>query len=224
MTKSRMPQGTQLAALLAFCLAACLLVWRGNTLLLDRPADPAATTPELARLTSLIEPVLGRDTVRMATHTAADGARTYLLLVDTGQASTELGAGTTARITTILEAAAGFDATRDRLDIQPFAFAPGTTGGLQQSGLIELGLLGAVCALLAGLLVFGRRADKREEAPAAPRPERRGENEPPILRAVPMPERSEDEDSQTEARRLARDNPQETARILRTWMAEERSS
>ena len=69
MTKSNMPQGTRLAALLALCLAACLLAWRGNTLLTEDPSASVAATPELARVTSLLDPVLGRGTTRIAAHT-----------------------------------------------------------------------------------------------------------------------------------------------------------
>lgn len=219
MTKSNMPQGTRLAALLALCLAACLLAWRGNTLLIEDPSASVAATPELARVTSLLEPVLGRGTTRIVAHTAPDGARTWLILVDTPTARFDLDSETTGRISAILSAATGFDPARDSLQIQPFAFAPGTAGGLDQAALIELAILASLCAL-TGYFVLASTRTQQPAAPASAAPSAHRTGEPPVLRAVPMPDRTAPEDSRASAQRLARENPKETASILRSWMSE----
>ena len=217
-TQSNMPRGTRQAALIALCLAACLLAWRGTALLTERPA-PSGSVSETTDLTPLLEPVLGTGNFRLGGHTGEDGTRHVLILVDTARAGDRLGSETRTRIETILAAATGFDPASDQLQIQPLAFAPGTTGALERRDLIELGALAAICALLAYLsLVPGRREPAAHPVPAA-QPDRPREDVPQ-LRAVPVEPDPTPSDDHGKAQRLARENPQETARILRGWMSE----
>lgn len=224
-TNSNMPKGTRQAALIALGLAACLLAWRGNTLLSETPASPASPSQEISQLQSLLEPVLGQQSFRLAGHTDENGNRHLLILADTLQTGPRLSTETTTRIETILTAAIGFDPASDSLRIEPMAFAPGTTGGLQRNDFIELGLLSGICGLL-GFLAFGpasRVGRERSATQAKHRPEsiaRPEVDDTPYLRAVPAEPPQAQPDSRGEAQRIAREHPQDTARILRGWMNE----
>ncbi len=211
-----MPGGTRLAALMALTLVVCLVAWRANSFLTDTSAGNAAMSPQQVQLANLIEPVLGRDAVRVATRTDADGKQNFLIMVDAPENRFHLDAETTTRIETILDAAAGYDRTRDRLQIQPFSFAHGTTGGFQPVELVELCGL-SVLGILIGYLGFFSRP-----LPAATMPStassRPAAEHPPVLHAIPTSEHVANEDRTAEARRLALENPKETARVLKTWM------
>lgn len=220
--KSNMPSGTRQAALVAACLAACLLAWRGTTLLSAPQTIPEATASAsgLQDLHALIEPVLGRQAMRLATHEKEDGARSILILVDAPGSQFHISNEKTARIETILTAATGFDPSRDTLQIQAFAFAPGTAGGVSIAQLLELGAL----VILTGLLGFIALAPGQTAAGAArPEPARREEASAPSpgphLRAVPLeatgPAQAEADD---EAVQLARGNPKRTASIVKAWL------
>lgn len=217
-TKSIMPRGTRQAALIAFCLAACLLVWRGSSLLAQGEArSVAASSPQLETLSTLIEPVLGRGNFRVASHYGDDGARSVLILVDTPKDKFSLGPEVRDRIETILAAATGFQPDRDRLQIQPFAFAPGTGVGISQIALLELGALGLVTGLL-GFLAFAIPGAAPLQARAPANDDRTPDQTAPAvahMRAVPL---SSPIDDPTEAQKLAQSDPKRTASILKSWL------
>lgn len=215
--KSIMPRGTRQAALIAFCIAACLFAWRGNLLLTVDHGPPPAQASGPASLDALIEPVLGRGAFRTATHTGEGGERSVLILVDAPKDRFNLNGETHGRIEAILMAATGFDPERDRLLIQPFAFAAGTRGGLSQAGLLELAALGLLTGLL-GFVAFssGSAAHLQARTPAndpAPAP---GALQGAQLRAIPLtaPEPA----PPSEAQRLAQSDPKRAASIITRWM------
>ncbi|WP_300380247.1 hypothetical protein [Henriciella sp.] len=224
---SNMPKGTRQVALIALGLAACLLAWRGHTRLTETPTAPASPSPEISQLQSLLEPVLGQNAFRLAGHTDEDGNRHLLILADTPQTGEHLSVATTSRIETILTAATGFDPPTDSLRIEHMAFAPGTAGGLQRNDFMELGLLAGICGLLGFLAFAPRRQAGPDRAPVSePAPEqtpqasRPGQGGTPYLHAVPAEPQHAQPDSHGEAQRIAREHPQDTARILRGWMNE----
>lgn len=224
--KSNMPGGTRLAALIAFALAACLCAWRANEFLNAHAERSAAQTPEQRQLAALVEPVLGNRSIRVAGHTAADGARTVLILVDAPAGRFHLDTERTGRIEAILAAATGFDPARDSLQIQPFVFAEGTAGGFSQAELIELGALAGLALLIAfaGLTRTGAEPLATIAEPAAPpRPGPQAESPRPVLRAVPVADQDTRDSDTNEARRFARENPGATARILRDWIRQDRA-
>lgn len=216
--RSKLPGGTRLAALIALVLVACLFAWRANTFLNERSFEISAMSPQQVELTRLIEPVLGRDGVRISARANADGHQTFLIMVNAPDDRFHLDTEITNRISTILEAAAGYDETRDRLQIQPFSFAPGTAGSFQQAELVELGALLCLAALIG---FVGFSGTQPRPAPLAA-PQRPAFDERPAIHAVPVSHPAANEDSTSEARRLARENPKETASILRAWMTAEK--
>ena len=77
--KSNMPSGTRQAALVALCLAACLLAWRGTSLLTSDPGTPAAAAvpADMQGLQALIDARLRKsqaETAQWAADEAATGA------------------------------------------------------------------------------------------------------------------------------------------------------
>lgn len=213
--KSNMPGGTRLVALIALAITACLFAWRANSFLTDQDAQRVAHTPDQLNLARMVEPVLGRDNFRIAHHVREDGTQSFLLLVHAGDEKFHIPPETKARIETILEASAGYDSATDKLQIQPIVFAPGMASGFSTAELIELGGF-LVLAVLIGSLLFDRRA---VALPQQPELKREPINQPQMLRAMPLSETAANEDLSAEAQRIARENPRETARILRSWMS-----
>lgn len=218
--KSNMPTGTRQAALIALCLAACLFAWRGNILLTgETPRPPQATSPSQSQsLNALLEPVLGRDGFRTASHTDEEGRRTVLILVDAPGDRFELGTGLRERIEMILTAATGFDAERDTLQIQPFAFAESARSGFRQADLIELAGLGLITVLLGYIAFVSGERRIQPHQPAA-----NDAVSPPVtLPSTPvrtMPQESDTaQDATGEIQRLVREDPKRAARIIKTWM------
>lgn len=209
-----MPRGTRLATLCAFVLVACLFAWRANSFLTDQHFHAEAMTPAQLHLTGLLEPMFGEGNVRVASHTASDGTTSYLVLVNRHDAPFQLDPSLNTDIAAILEAAAGYDASIDRLQVQPLAFAPGYGSGFASNELIELAALFGVAGLLAFLLVQSLRGEPA--LPAVPEP--KAANDGAIIRAMPLGEVPANEDRTAEAQRIARENPKEAARILRSWM------
>lgn len=218
--KSIMPRGTRQAALIAFCIAACLFAWRGNVLLTGSHAQPApAPASGPASLDALIEPVLGRGNFRTATHTGESGEKSVLILVDAPKDRFHLNGEIHGRIETILMAATGFDPEHDRLQIQPFAFAAGTRGGLSQTSFLELSALGLLTGLL-GFVAFssGNASPLQTRTPAndpAPEP---GTLQGAHLRAIPLDDTPERPAAPSEAQRLAQSDPKRAANIIKRWM------
>ena len=218
-----LPGGTRLAALAALALVACLFAWRANVLLKDDLASPQAQTFEQRQLTSLLEPVFGANNVRVATHAGSEDARQFLILVNSSADTFQIDRPTFDRVVTILEAAAGYNRARDNLHIQPFAFAPGTAGGLQTVDLYELGAIGAIDLLIGFLLVFptARRSDHAE-----PINENTPENIPlkrssDMLRNMAPLSTPANEDEFSAARELAARDPRAAAQIVRRLLSGE---
>ncbi|MEM5518419.1 hypothetical protein WNY37_15795 [Henriciella sp. AS95] len=215
-TKSNMPGGTRLALLAALAITACLFAWRSNSFLTDHRLDRSELTPAQAELTNLLEPVLGRGDVRVAIHQAADGGQSFLILVNRPKEAFAIDPQKYDQVSMILDAAAGYDASVDRLQIQPIVFASGLSGGFSAGQLIELGGLLVIGGLLAFLLLTNRQ-EQPVAAPASPRVDLPA-NDTPRLHAKQVPDLPANNDSAAEARRIARENPQETAKIIRSWI------
>ncbi|WP_018147975.1 hypothetical protein [Henriciella marina] len=219
--RSIMPGGTRLVALIALAIVACLFAWRANTLLKDGAAPADAQTFEQRQLTSLLEPVFGANNVRVAAHIGADGNRQFLVLINSDARGVPVDRPVFDRVVTILEATAGYDRAADSLHIQPFAFAPGISGGFETVELYELGALGGI-GFLVLLLVFVQPA-RRGAAPE--RPTQR--DEPPlelpaasqVMRTAPDHGAPANEDDFDEARRMAAHDPKAVAHIVRRWIA-----
>lgn len=212
--KSNMPGGTRLAALIALAITACLFAWRANSFLIDHTSHRSDLSAEQLQLVNLIEPVLGKNAFRFASHMRDDGTQSFLLLVHARDAQFHLSPQTRQSVETILEAAAGYDASTDTLQIQPFVFTPAFAGGFTTVELAELGGLFLVGALICMLLINSRGQQTVQPA----QPSRQPANDAAVLRAVPMPQAGGREDSASEIQRIARENPRETARILKSWM------
>ncbi|RIJ27672.1 hypothetical protein [Henriciella algicola] len=215
-----MPGGTRLVALIALAITACLFAWRANTLLSDGAPPPNAQTFEQRQLTSLLEPVFGAQNVRVATHTGSDGNQQFLLLVNSTERSVPVDRVVFDRVVTILETTAGYDRAADSLHIQPFAFAPGTAGGLQTVEMYELGALGAVAVLILIFMLFPAR--NREEI-SDPFPRANGPLElKPASKVMHAPaEHGEpaNEDEFIDVKEAALRDPKAVARVVRGWLS-----
>ena len=145
-------------------------------------------------------------------------------MVNSASDDVVVDAQTFERMVTILEAAAGYDRATDSLHVQPFEFASGTTGGLQTIDLFELGAISLVGFLLLFTALTSSRG--RQELPMPLRqdndpPLATETRQPPHLRPAMVPRAAANEDISEQARQLARENPRETARILKAWMTQE---
>lgn len=221
--RSNLQGGTRLAALIALAIAACLFAWRANVLLKDDLAKPEAQTFEQRQLTSLLEPVFGANNVRVAARAGSEETRQFLVLVNSSAENFQIDRPTFDRVVTILEAAAGYNRARDNLHIQPFAFAPGTAGGLAAIDLYELAALGAIGLLLGFLILF---PSQRQLPLQQPVNENAPENIPlrqtsDILRSTVPPSRPANEDEFSEARDLAARDPRAAAQIVRRLLSGE---
>ncbi len=218
--RSIMPGGTRLVALIAIAITACLFAWRANTLLSDGAPPPNSQTFEQRQLTSLLEPVFGAQNVRVATHTGSDGNQQFLLLVNSTERTVPVDRAVFDRVVTILETTAGYDRAADSLHIQPFAFAPGTAGGLQTVEMYELGALGAVGLLILICMLFPSRA--REDVPAPlPRAEAPLELKPAsqVMRSAVEPAQPANEDEFVDLKEAALRDPKAIARVVRGWLS-----
>lgn len=211
-------------ALIALAITACLFAWRANTLLHDELARPDAQTFEQRQLTSLLEPVFGANNVRVATHTGTQDARQFLVLVNSQSSALVIDRPAFERVVTILEASAGYNRGTDNLHIQPFAFAPGTAGGLKTIEFYELGALGLVSLMLVFMALSSSkqgRSDDRADALKSDQPAVQLRPTSDILRTPAPPSKPANEDDLGQARDLALGDPKATARIVRRWLAAE---
>lgn len=201
----------RLAALAALFLALCLCVWRASSLLTGAPAEPRS--PAEASLTALIDPIAGPGNSRISIAFNAEGGRTVFVLLDAPAAPL---AGDLQRI---LPEAAGLDFKRgDKLIIEQATFARGLPGRPDAAAWLELGALGLISLISAGIALATLY---RAAAPLAAIPAREPERAPADLRAeslrplkpraaVPVPEASD----------LARRDPARAAAVLRGWMSD----
>jgi len=215
-----MPGGTRLVALIALAITACLFAWRANTLLSDGAPPPNAQTFEQRQLTSLLEPVFGAQNVRVATHTGSDGNQQFLLLVNSTERSVPVDRIVFDRVVTILETTAGYDRAADSLHIQPFAFAPGTAGGLQTVEMYELGALGAVAVLILIFMLFPARP-RQETSDPFPRAEGPLELKPAskVMHAPAEHGEPANEDEFIDVKEAALRDPKAVARVVRGWLS-----
>jgi len=199
----------RLAALLVLAIALALGVWRAASLLTG--PDLAHHSPAEASLASLIEPVSGKNRARVSVSHNREGGRTVFVLLDSG------GGPVKADIERILTAAAAIDPARgDRLAIEETVFARGLPGRPDSAAWVELGSLGAIALLAAGLALFPGRVAATAAAPARERPtDARSE-----LRAEPTlrPLRGTQADVPADVVDLARRDPARAAEVLRGWM------
>ncbi|MCZ4299306.1 hypothetical protein [Henriciella marina] len=215
-----MPGGTRLVALIALAITACLFAWRANTLLSDGAPSAEAQTFEQRQLTNLLEPVFGARNVRVATHTGSDGNQQFLLLVNSTERGVPVDRTVFDRVVTILETTAGYDRAADSLHIQPFAFAPGTAGGLQQVEMYELGALGAVALLILiyMLLPLRSRDEVTDPFPRAEAPlELKSASQ--MMRSPAEPAQAANEDEFIDVREAAMRDPKAIAQVVRGWLS-----
>lgn len=202
----------RLAALVALFLALSLCVWRGSSLLTGAAATPRSAAE--ASLAALIDPVAGPGNSRISIAFNAEGGRTLFVLLDTPAAPM---AGDLQRI---LPEAAGLDFKRgDKLIIEQAAFARGLPGRPDTAAWLELGALGLIALISAGIALATL---SRGAAPAAVSPlretdraaaaELRAEALRPLRPLAPVPA--------PEAADMARRDPARAAAVLRGWMSD----
>lgn len=203
----------RLAALVALFLALSLCVWRGSSLLTGAPAAPRSAAE--ASLSALIDPVAGPGNSRISIAFNAEGGRTLFVLLDTPAAPM---AGDLQRI---LPEAAGLDFKRgDKLIIEQATFARGLPGRPDTAAWLELGALGLIALLSAGIALatlLGRGAapvtvSPPREADRAAAAELCAEALRPLRPLAPVPA--------PEAADMARRNPARAAAVLRGWMSD----
>ena len=200
---------TRLAALLMLFLALALGVWRASDLLTG--AAPASRNPAESSLMTLIDPIAGPGNARVTITPNAEGGRTFFLLLDAAAAPAA------ADLQRILPDAAGLDFTGgDKLVIEQVAFARGLPGRPDAAAWLELGALGLISLISAGLALSTLRPSAPpvlaapKDAPVRSPLEARPETVRP-LRAVPAI-------TAPEASDLAQRDPARAAAVLRGWM------
>lgn len=199
---------TQAVALCAFLLVMILAAWRAADLFTN-PADdwvPASTLE--ASLMGVLEPVTGRENIRLSV-TEEGSARSVLILLSARVRDTAPTLERLARSALMLDPAEG-----DQLIIEQAAFARQARALPSASGWIELGLYGLLGVLLARI---GLTATSCRPAPARqPLPVTAHEDMDLPPRTVQS--RSEAPAAPAAAARLVRKDPARTASILRSWM------
>lgn len=202
----------RLAALVALFLAVSLCAWRASSLLMVE--EPDAQSPAESSLARLVEPLVGAGNSRISITFNAEGGRTVFVLLDASAAPI---AGELERM---LPEAASLDLPRgDRLVIEQAAFARGLPGRPDTSGWLELGALGLISLLSAGIALATLRGQAVEIA--VPVSAREAEPSSPdrvrSLRPVaPVPA--------ADAGDVARRDPARGAAVLRGWMSGEDAS
>lgn len=201
----------QLAALAALFLALTLGVWRASSLLTGAGAEPRS--PAEASLAALIDPVAGPGNFRISMAFNAEGGRTVFVLLDAPVAAV---AGDLQRI---VPEAAGLDIKRgDKLVIEQAVFASGLPGRPDTAAWLELGALGLISLISAGIALATLR---QAAAPIAAVPVRETERAAGDLRAEPLRALKPIAPSPApEAGSLARRDPARAAAVLRGWMSD----
>lgn len=203
-------QAMRLAALAVVFLALALGVWRASSLLAggtDSPRSPAE-----ASLSSLMEPIAGPGNSRISIALNADGGRTVFVLLDADAAPV---AGDLQRI---LPEAAGLDFTRgDKLIIEQAVFARGLPGRPDTAAWLELGALGLISLISAGIAIATLR---QGQAAAQAAPVREAERPHYEMRPEPLrPVRAIGSAASAEAGDVAHRDPARAAAVLRGWMS-----
>lgn len=196
----------RLAALAALFLALSLCVWRASSLLTGSAAQPKS--PAEASLAALIDPIAGPGNSRISIAFNAEGGRTVFVLLDAPAAPVA------SDLQRILPEAAGLDTAHgDKLLIEQAAFARGLPGRPDTAAWLELGALGLISLISAGIALITLRPQPLPAlAPSRPEaiPEARGETLR-ALRPVAPP-------SAADASDVAQRDPARAAEVLRRWM------
>lgn len=200
----------RLAALVILATALSLGVWRASSLLTE--PDTAPNTPAEASIAALVEPIAGPRRARVSLARNPEGGRTVFILLDAAAAP----AG--PELQRILPAAAGLHLDRtDRLIIEQTVFARGLPGRPDSAAWMELGGLGLISLIAAGIALVSLRTDVAQSRPrdaAAPVPADLRPEPVRGLRAVPVAM------APAEASEVARRDPARAAAVLRGWMAD----
>ena len=211
-----MRRARAISAFAAFVLLS-LGIWQASEVFTQPASSKAPISLEQEKLLHVIEPLAGAGNVRVTVHRTDAGARSFLVMIDTAN-STARGIG--KDVEAIFTKAVGFDAARgDTLTVQEFPFADGASARPAPADLAQLGIIG----LLVFLLSWGAFAP----APSAGTPalvsrkkERRSSRSdaPDRPRPVPVDLSPPEGSSASAAAKTARENPAETAKVIRAWM------
>lgn len=207
--KDRTPT-TRLLALAALFVAAGLLALRAYDVFGSVTSEPVGSPIE-RELTYLLEPITGRDRVRVSV--SEEQPRQVLIMVDGDMASDMRLLRT--RVEDILTASIAFDADSDTLKLSQFPFARGVGPALTPLQIAELSGLGLLTLALLGMLLGsnGNRVPgqiEREPIDAAPAPLRVQKQSIAIASS---------DDELRSASRLAETKPNETASLVRGWLS-----
>lgn len=202
------PQAARFLLGAALAVTVLMAGLRTGPLTGDTPgamAPPAGAQSALeARLTSLLETVLGAGAVRVHQSVRPDASRSLLILVDDSRE----GLLTDEAITDLLHTAYFVDAVRgDTLTVRRAAFAPSASAAPAPAQWIELGGFALLALLLAGALFALPKTAPRPRAHIA-----LTRSPAPRDFAASAPRNSE------EAVEAIRDNPARAAEILRDWI------
>ncbi|MFN4024229.1 MAG: hypothetical protein ACK4MQ_05320 [Hyphomonas sp.] len=200
----------RLATLVILAVALSLGVWRASSLLTEPDTTP--NSPAEASIAALVEPIAGPRRARVSVMRNPEGGRTVFVLLDAAAAPAA------PELQRILPAAAGLQLDRaDRLIIEETVFARGLPGRPDSAAWMELGGLGLISFIAAGIALVSLRTEAAQLPPreaAAPVPaDLRPEPARP-LRAVPVAMAPPD------ASDVARRDPARAAAVLRRWMAD----
>ena len=211
-----MRRARAISAFAAFILLG-LGIWRGAEVFTQPAVTTAPMSLEQEKLLHVIEPLAGAGNVRISVHRADAGARNFLVMIDTANsAARDIGKDVEA----IFTKAAGFDAAKgDTLTVQEFPFAEGASARPALGDLAQLGIMG----LLVFLLSWGAFAPAPSAAAPALVSRKKGrrseQSEPPSRpRPVPVDLSPSDGSRAAAAAKTARENPTETAKVIRAWM------
>ncbi|MFN3609703.1 MAG: hypothetical protein ACK4Y9_11615 [Hyphomonas sp.] len=200
----------RLAALAVVFLALSLGVWRAASLLTGGSEAPRSGAE--GSLYSLIDPIAGPGNSRTSIAANAEGGRTVFVLLDAPAAPV---AGDLQRI---LPEAAGLDFKRgDKLIIEQAAFARGLPGRPDTAAWLELGALGLISLISAGIALASLRQSPAPAVAAPVRDVERAYSEPraetlrPLRPVAPV--------SAAEAGDVAKRDPARAAAVLRGWMS-----
>lgn len=204
------PSTTRLMALAAILIAAGLFALRAYDLFGDVQSEPASGSVA-QELTYLLEPITGQDKVRVSVSGIAP--KSVLIMMD-GDVAEDLRP-IRARIEPILTASIGFDAERDTLILSQFPFARGVGSSIQPLHLAELIGLGLLIAMLIAGGTLRTPQPTRPIPTLEPRPVPARPAAPARL-VAPDPEPFSE---LREASEFVEQNPNETARLIRSWMS-----
>ena len=211
-----MRRARAISAFAAFILLG-LGIWRASEVFTQPAERSAPISLEQEKLLHVIEPLAGTGNVRLTVHRTDAGARNFLVMIDTANSTAR---GTGKDVEAIFTKAAGFDAARgDTLTVQEFPFAEGASARPAPTDLAQLGIIGLLVFLLSWAAfapvpsagtpaLVSRKKERRSAQTASPR----------RTRPVPVDLSPEEGSRAAAAAKTARENPTETANVIRAWM------